>query len=269
MADRYQSLGGDGYISPGRRSHQPSTDLIERPHSLRHRGQRALFLLLSLLVLVTAAVCGFLFFPRPLTCLRSATPPSIECFSTERNLTSWHFTHTVTLINPNYAPVTLSSALVFFTLVPPPHVNLSHPSPYRFPSALPPFCQRTVALGSVVTSPPSSFVSALSTVEVTLTGRFVHTSDGWWDEVRYCLVETCLTSPSYELDIDGLLRLSWLQVEGDLVLDTVRVRVKCDHSHLDEGEEEAHRRRRQETAGGGQEELRESSPLPRLIVTTG
>ena len=237
---RYQSLGGDGYISPGRRSYQPSTDLIDRPTSLRQRSQRALFLLLSLLVLVASAVAAFLFFPRPVSSTRSAVPPSIDCFSVDpaqRNVTTWQYTHTVTVTNPNYAPLTVQSALVFFTLVPSTNSSHHRAAAGRLPPPpLPSPCPaHALPLGSSVVSPASSTVSAVSSTDVSLSDRFAHTGDDR-DELRLCLQRTCAESDAYELDVDGLLRVRWLQVEADVVMETVRVRVQCADS--DEGDAE-------------------------------
>ena len=244
LPEGYQSLGGDGYSSPGRRSYQPSTDLLDRPASLRHRWQRALLLLLSLLLVAVGVALAFLAFPRPLSCIRSATLPSIGCFTVDpvqRNLTSWAFTHTVTLINPNYlAPISVQSALVFFTLLPAANSSHTHSTPLPSP------CPSTTVypLGSAVVSPSPSRVSSLSTVDVSLSDRFNHTGD----RVRSCLQRTCSGAAAYDLDVNGLLRVKWMQVESDLAMETVRVRVTCDRGGRDEeagegaakqGEEEA------------------------------
>ena len=46
--------------------------------------------------------------------------------------------------------------------------------------------------------------------------------------MQLCLRRTCEMADAYELLIDGLLRVEWMQVEGDVLMETVRVRVKCD-----------------------------------------
>ena len=216
----YQSLGGDGYISPGRRSYHPSTDLRDNQH--KHRIAQYSLATLTTLILLSSAVAAFLFFPRPATTSPSGSGSAAAFFTLD---TAGHitftFNHTITITNNNYYPLPVPSALVTFTLQPLPTTaapNHSHPLP---PPAL---CTAPLVLGSY-SGAASSSVSPLQTSEWVASGVVVGEAG-----VAECLREWCWRRGAYELWMDALVRVSYMQVSAALVADTVTVCVECPHN---------------------------------------
>ena len=222
MDAMYQSLGGDGYISPGRRSYHPSTDLRDNQH--KHRIARlSLATLTSVLVLATA-LSAFFFFPRPLSSQPSGSGSSASffTFSVDQQRLSFVFNHTISITNTNYYPLSLQSALLTFTLPPLTPTTTRTSANDSSQQSLPPvLCVGPHIVGTFEAGTAS--VSALQTSEWLVNGSVV----GEAGQAVPCVREWCEQSGAYELWMDALLRVSYVQVQAALVTDTVTVSVDC------------------------------------------
>ena len=219
MDAMYHSLGGDGYISPGRRSYHPSTDLRDNKH--QHRLARCSLAALTFLLLAAALLTAALFAPRPLSSEPSGSGSSASYYQpVGQQQLSFAFNHSVSLSNGNYYPLSVQSALLTFTLPPLPPIAAERYSP-----PLPQFCSTPHILGTH--HAPSSTVAALQTSNWRASGLVVATGSG---TAELCLREWCTRRGAYELWMDALLRVSYLQMQAALVTDTVTVSVQCPSS---------------------------------------
>ena len=216
----YQSLGGDGYISPGRRSYHPSTDLRDNQH--KHRLARCSLATLTFLLVVVSALSAFFFFPRPLSSSPSGSGSSASFYVLDdQQQLSFSFNHTVSITNNNYYPIPIQSALLTFTLPP----LLPVPTPARIQAPLPSLCFTPRILGTYEAG--STSVSALQTSNWLVSGAV---SGGGTGDAPLCLREWCARSGGYELWMDALVRVSYVQLQAALVTDTVTVSVPCPDS---------------------------------------
>ena len=206
----YQSLGGDGYISPGRRSYHPSTDLRDNQH--QHRLARCSLATLTFLTVVVSVLAAFFFFPRPLYSSPSGSGSSASYFTlSDQQQLSFTFNHTVSITNNNYYPLPVHSALLTFTLPPLP------PNP-----PLPSLCSTPRVLGTYEAG--STSVSALQTSDWQVSGVVSSSGGG---EAALCMREWCVRSGGYDVWMDALVRVSYVQLQAALVADTVVVSVQC------------------------------------------
>ena len=226
MDAMYQSLGGDGYISPGRRSYHPSTDLRDNQH--KHRLARCSLATLTFLLVVVSLLAAFFFAPRPLSTSPSGSGSSASYFTVDgQQQLSFAFNHTISITNDNYYPLPVQSALLTFTLPPLPPTPHTSPPPADAPAPpLPPLCSAPHILGTYEAA--STSVSALQTTDWLVSGVVV--GGGGASEAVLCMREWCVRSGAYELWMDALVRVSYVQLQAALVTDTVTVSVQCPTS---------------------------------------
>ena len=206
---------------------------------LLSRTTKSLLIVLTVLIVVSSVLATFFFLPRPVSASPASSPaPSVDRFIAVNRTLTWQFTYYLTLDNPNYAALSLPTVLLFFSLPPPagfnttaerPHRAVSQPRPPPVPE-----CEQVIPLGSVSSSPSVS-ISGRSSADVEVSDRFVGEAPA---EAMACMSWACAVYGRYQLMIDAVARVQYLQVEGDVVAQTATAHVVCPAKSEEEEEQQ-------------------------------
>lgn len=133
----YESFGGEGYISPGRRNHHPSTDYTGGPRTIKPSKQ-LLYVAISLLVTGVVGLLIFFLVPRSITLSPLSCRQSGPYLCSQNKSLRLEYQEVFLINNPNYAPLTITDMQIsatFMKTVDDPGVyigNLSRGEPYVF-----------------------------------------------------------------------------------------------------------------------------------------
>lgn len=119
----YESFGGDGYVSPGRRTNYPPTDFLRADTTGRRNTptSRLVYFILASVVLTLLGLLAFFFIPREASfSVHTIRFDSLKVCSANRSIELPVF-NSYLVSNPNYAALVVHSMdLKYFISIPPP-----------------------------------------------------------------------------------------------------------------------------------------------------